>query len=415
MTGYQDTAVSLPLFLQGLGSVGVFASRAFLPAFVTALLLRFGPQAPWLAHAGLLPHLRGVPTWFTSDAALVVLGLLAVLELVAERFPEAKVFLDEVHGHLKAGMAALTYLGVLNATERAAVGQMIREAGLLDSLPALAVGAGTYLASKARRAVLGPLIEADEDDDLGLQGLLRWAGDLWGGLGPLALILLPMLTVAAFGLSVLILVLIERRFEARGERAKVPCIHCGQLIHGSTPACPHCNAPVKEPRQVGLLGQARDGPADIPSLPYRLVSVKRCPACATRLDRRAGKQTCGACGHRLMDDPGFARGYIASIDRRVPLICVIGFVLGLIPVLGVIPGVIYYRLAIVAPFRRYIPPGQGLLIRWGVRLAVVVLVAFQWVPVAGGLAVPTMGLISYAAYRTAYRKLALAPEEEPPA
>ena len=83
--------MSLPLFLQGLGSIGVFASRAFLPAFVTALLLRFGPQVPWLAHAGLLPHVRDVPTWFTSDAALVVLGLLAVLELVAERFPEAKV------------------------------------------------------------------------------------------------------------------------------------------------------------------------------------------------------------------------------------------------------------------------------------------------------------------------------------
>src|SRR4051794_28513691 len=33
-TGTQDTPVSLPLFLQGLGSVGVFASRAFLPAFV---------------------------------------------------------------------------------------------------------------------------------------------------------------------------------------------------------------------------------------------------------------------------------------------------------------------------------------------------------------------------------------------
>lgn len=85
--------MSLPLFLQGLGSVGVFASRAFLPAFVTALLLRSGPHAPWLDHAGLLPQVRDVPTWFTSDAALVVLGLLAILELVAERSPEARTVL----------------------------------------------------------------------------------------------------------------------------------------------------------------------------------------------------------------------------------------------------------------------------------------------------------------------------------
>ena len=115
-----------------------------------------------------------------------------------------------------------------------------------------------------------------------------------------------------------------------------------------------------------------------------------------------------------MDDPDFARDYIAAIDRRVPMVLVVCFLLGLIPVLGVIPGVIYYRLAIVAPFRRYIPPGRGFVLRWGVRLAVVVLMAFQWVPVAGGLALPAMALINYAAYRTAYRRLALAPENDSP-
>src|ERR1700730_13439126 len=49
-TCHERIAVSLPLFLQGLGSVGVFASRAFLPAFVTALLLRLGPEGLPLAH-----------------------------------------------------------------------------------------------------------------------------------------------------------------------------------------------------------------------------------------------------------------------------------------------------------------------------------------------------------------------------
>ena len=108
-----------------------------------------------------------------------------------------------------------------------------------------------------------------------------------------------------------------------------------------------------------------------------------------------------------MDDPRFAQDYIAAIDRRVPWVLVVCFLLGLIPVLGVIPGVIYYRLSIVAPFRRYMPPGRGILIRWGVRLAVLILVAFQWVPVAGGLVVPAMALINYVAYRSAYRNLAL--------
>ena len=399
--------MSLPFLLQGLGSVGVFASRAFLPAFATALLLRFGPHAPWLADAGLLSHVRDVPTWFTSDSALAILGLLAALELVAERSPEAGAALDEVHDFLKTGMAVLTYLGVLNATDRAAARAVIHQADLSGYLPVLAVGAGTFLASRARGAVLGPLTEADEDDDLGLRGLLRWVGDLWGGLGPVALILFPLITLALFGVAVLGLVLIEREVEARRERARVPCAHCGRPIYPSAPACPNCHVPVKAPRDVGLLGQPRDSPADVAALPYRLVAVKRCPACATRFDRRAVKQLCGACGHRLMDDPRFAHEYIAAIDRRVPAVLVACLLLGLIPLLGVIPGVIWYRLTIVAPFRRYIPPGRGFLLRWGVRLAVVVLVAFQWVPVAGGLAVPAMALIHYAAYRTAYRKLAL--------
>ena len=67
--------MSLSPFLQGLGSIGVFASRAFLPDFVTALLLRFGANAPRLAHIGLIPHIQDVPTWFTSDTAPVILGI----------------------------------------------------------------------------------------------------------------------------------------------------------------------------------------------------------------------------------------------------------------------------------------------------------------------------------------------------
>jgi hypothetical protein len=400
--------VSLPLFLQGLGSVGVFASRAFLPAFVTALMLRFGPQFPVLAQAGLLPHVQGVPTWFTSDLALVILGLLSAMELLAERSPEAKLFLDEVHGYLKSGMAAVTYLGVLNATERAAVGQVIQQAGMLDFLPVMVVAAGTFLATQTRKMIISPLIQADEDDDLGLQKILRGAGDLWGALGPVALIVFPSLTIALFGLAALLLVLIERRVESRSERMKVACVHCGQLIHPSALACPFCKSPVQEPRAIGLLGQPKETPANVASLPYRLVAVKRCPVCATRFARKAVKQTCVACGHSLMGEPSFARSYVASIDLRVPLACGVCFVLGLIPVLGVIPGVIYYRLTIVAPFRRYIPPGQGFMLRWGVRLALVLLVALQWVPVAGGFALPAMALINYGAYRTAYRKMAQA-------
>ncbi len=399
--------LSLSLLIHGLGSVGIFASRAFLPAFATALVLRFGPHVPWVADAGLLEHVRGVPTWFTSDTALVVLGVLSALELLAERVSEVRMVLDEVHDYLKVGMAALTFLGVLSATDLAVARGVLGEAGPLDYLSALAVGAGTFLGAKARGAVVGPLSEADEDDDLGLQGLFRWVEDLWAGLGPLALILLPLATITLLGLAVVLLVFIERRIEAVGEAARVPCANCGEPIHAAATACPFCKAPNKEPRAVGVLGRTLSRPADPSRHSYRLVSVKRCPVCASRFERRAVRQSCDTCGFPLMEDERFARSYIGSIDRRVPFVCVACFLLGLVPVLGVIPGVIVYRLMIVAPFRRYIPPGHGFVLRWGVRLLILALVAFQWVPVAGGFAVPAMALVNYGAYRSVYRRLAL--------
>ena len=277
---------------------------------------------------------------------------------------------------------------------------------LLPSRPLLA---GTILALKARGKVVGPLSAADEDDDLGVQGMLCWVEDLWGALGPVALILLPLLTLAGFGIALVLLVLAGRYIEAREEATKIVCAHCGQMVYASATACMYCKAPNREPRAVGLLGGTKVGPADPAAHPFRLVAGKRCPVCATRFGRRAVKQACAACGHSLIDDRRFAERYIGFIDRRVPSVCAACFLLGLIPILGVIPGVIAYRLALVAPFRRFIPPGHGFLLRWGVRLVILALVAFQWVPVAGGFAVPAMALINYGAYRGVYRKLVLAP------
>jgi hypothetical protein len=406
--------MSLPLFIQGLGSIAIFSSRAFLPAFATALLLRFGPQISWLSHTGLLQHVRGVPTWFTSDTSLIILGVLAVLELVAERVPEVKTFLDEIHDYLKTGMAALTFLGVVGASDRAVVQGVAGEAGFGDSVPAIVVGVGTFLSTRARGWIAKPLQEADEDDDLGLQVILRWVEDLWSGLGAVALILLPLMAIAVFVLALILLVLAGWYVRAREEATRVPCTNCGQLIYACATACSHCKAPNKEPRAVGLLGGTKNVPGDPVTQSYRLVAVKRCPVCATRLRKQAIRQACDACGSTALDDGRFLRDYISFVDRRVPLVCVACFLLGLIPVLGVIPAVILSRLQIVAPFRRYTPAGRNFVLRWGVRIVSLILVAFQWIPLLGGLLLPVMALINYAAYRSAFRKLAHFPSASMP-
>jgi hypothetical protein len=87
--------------------------------------------------------------------------------------------------------------------------------------------------------------------------------------------------------------------------------------------------------------------------------------------------------------------------------------LGLIPILGVIPAVILYRLAIVAPLRRYLPRGDNFLLRWGIRMVSLVLIALQWVPILGGLLLPILALVNYGPYRRVFQIRLPAPAPAP--
>ena len=370
--------------------------------------MRFGSQVPWLRHAGLLGFLprHGVPSWFTSDVALVALGVLASLEFAAQRSVMLREGLASLQGGLKVAMAVLTYLGIVNATGDVEGAQAAGRAGLLGYLPASLIAFGTFAACRVCDALFRPFVEADEDDQLGLQTVLRWGGELWSIVGPLVLIVFPLLTIAALAVALAGLILVERRVARIGDQSSIACPSCKSSIHGSASCCPVCLAEIAEPRRVTMMGKAGTKKAKEADHAFRLVAVKRCPVCATRFPRRGVKQDCPACAHGLMSDQCFAKDYLAWLDRRVPLTCLVCFGLGLVPILGVIPGVIFYRMAIVAPLSRYIPLTHGMLVRWGVRGAMVGLVALQWIPFAGGLALPSMALINYSANRVAFRRLA---------
>lgn len=395
--------MNVTTLIHGLGSIGIFSSRAFLPAFVTALLLRFGPDIPLIASTGLMEQIRGEPNWFTHDATLLVLGFLSVMEIAATKNPEAREALRGIHRYLKTGMSVLTYIGVLSAADIGFVENIVQRAGFGEYAFAAALGAGVFLLGGARDALAADAAAVDEGDELGVQGLTSWAEDLWSVAGLVLLVLYPVAMLIVIGIVAGAIVLLRRRAERREAKSKIACSNCHAPIYPSAMACPRCGTEVEAPRAVGWLGRSKVEPArDLSIHPLRLVEKKRCPRCATRFERRGVPQTCQACGHQLMADPVFRRDYIHYIDRRLPGVCIVTFLLGLIPILGLVLGVIYYRLALVAPFHRYIPLGRGFLLRWSVRMLLVVLVLMQLVPLVGGLAVPLMALISYAAYRSAF-------------
>ena len=95
--------------------------------------------------------------------------------------------------------------------------------------------------------------------------------------------------------------------------------------------------------------------------------------------------------------------YETDIAKRLPLVLGVGALLSAIPIIGLIPGVIYYRMALVAPFRRYLPWGKSFVAKWAIRLVLFLLIAVQWIPAVGIVTVPAMALISFFAYRGLFR------------
>ena len=401
--------MNVTALLQALGSIGLFPARIFLPSFVTALLLRFGPHIPLIAYSGLLAHVHNAPPWFTSDISLFVMGALSVLEIVGQKNPEARHLLHEFDAYLKAGVAALTSLGVISATDSSFIKQTIHQAGLLDYLAPLIAAIGTLRVSHIRRDVIQPLHEHVEGTHL--DRLISLAEDSWVALGALVMVVFPVLMLLLVGIVTGVLLLARRRMRVAEEHARIPCTKCGTLVYACAMACPNCREPLAQPREVGFLGQSKPYPVEeLADHPYRLVEKKRCPVCASHLKSRQPHQTCAACGQAVPADAAFAEAYLAYVGRRLPVVLATCFLFSLVPIAGLIAGAVYYRMTLVLPFSEYLPFGRRFLLRWGVRLLFLLLAIFQIVPLLGGLVVPIMALISFWAYRNSYRAMVLTPE-----
>jgi hypothetical protein len=391
----------------GVGSIGLFSSRVFLPAFLTALLMRFGADIPLVSHLGLLIHLpHGQPTWFTSDASLIVLGVLSVLEIVAQKNPEARHVLAEFDVYLKAVLSLVTSLGVISATDSNFVRQNFQHAGFANGLIPVLTAVGTLRMAMLRRDVA--TIIYDHIEGTHLDHLLSWLEEAWVTFGTFLLVLFPIVMLVLIGIGCGALLLARRRLQTAEEQTRVPCGHCGTLIYRCAIACPTCGRAVVEPAAIGFLGQSKLYVDPDPAHhAYRLVEKRRCSSCASHQPPRRPLEPCKVCNSSAMADPVFTEAYVDYIGRRLPTVLGISFFLSLIPILGLIVGAIYYRMELVLPFSQYLPLGRRFMLRWGIRLLFLVLIFLQWIPLLGGFVVPVMAFISFTAYRNVYRSFML--------
>jgi hypothetical protein len=392
--------MTLSAVLYTLSSVPIFASRPFLAAFVTALLARFGTELPWIGDNPIVLALSASPAWFRSEVALAVLGILAVLEVLSAKSSEVRAVLDQFDGLVKTAVSMLVAFALIDADTAKTLGAL-QKAGLsFESAWALVVGVATWLAAGLRRRVVELVVEADEGDDLGLQSVLAWAENSWAVLGLLFLVIFPLAALILSALTTWGIWLARRRAERKEEQSKVPCEGCKAPIRPHATRCHHCQREVVAPRGVGVFGQPRAKPApDRARHAFDLVARKRCPQCAGRLPKAVVRQACATCGKMTFATTAEFERYLEVLAARLPRTLLVSLVLGAIPLLGVVPGVIYYRLNLVAGLRGYIPPLRGCTTKWVVRLIHFVVIALQPIPLLGALVLPFMCWSTYFIYR----------------
>ncbi|MCB1122945.1 MAG: hypothetical protein KJT03_15425, partial [Verrucomicrobiae bacterium] len=229
----------------------------------------------------------------------------------------------------------------------------------------------------------------------------------WAIIGFFWLIIYPFVVLAIIGSLVGIAYLLKKYFAYREERSKVDCESCGEKNYPCATECFSCHTLLTTPVRVGFFGQSKKNkPAEnVEKHKLLLTEKKRCPACGTRLETRNPHQACPSCGHELFKDPQFAQDYLSMVGNRLFPVLLICLGLSFIPFIGLVIGVIIYRVNLVAPFRRYIPLHSSFFIKWMIRLFFFILIAVQLIPGVGAVVVPVMALINYRSYRRSFVKV----------
>jgi len=392
----------LQSILYSLATVPLFASRPFLAAFLTALLARWGTHIPWLGDKEVVIALSQSPEWFQSSLCLLVLGILAIGEALSAKHAEVRAVMEEIDAWVKSAVALLVALAVIDRSDADTIHKIQRQGLGLDQVWSVLVAGCVWFASKLRQGALAIVHEIDDHDDIGLQTALSWAENSWVVLGVFFFVIAPILALVLSLLAVAGLWLAQRWAKKEEERKRVPCASCATLIYPHALRCQSCGKELASPRAVGVFGQPKAKAAeDLARHRFLLIARKRCPVCATRLVKRAVQQPCPACKTITFTSWREFEEYRREIDSRLLPTLLVCLCFSAIPVVGVIPGVIYYRLNLVTGFRGYIPPVSGCFARIWVRFVHWGLILMQPIPLVGALMLPLMCWSTYAVYRRA--------------
>lgn len=220
-------ASELMQVLTGAGLAGAAGHRAFVPPLLLGLMHRFSAAT---AAAGQQPYFQLSPqfSWLGDTGVLVILGVLAVVEYLAENNPDAPelVTLALKLPKLASGfIVAAAAVGTVDPSLMA-----LSASGILGSATSLGVDT---LRAGVKHAVQQPLSDATNGVSDKAMGTAETA---WSGAMTWLAWVLPVVALLAIG--ALACVWLGRRKVAQLQR--VACPRCGFLRHPEAKVCAGC-------------------------------------------------------------------------------------------------------------------------------------------------------------------------------
>ena len=184
-----------------LGMIPLFASRTFLPAFLTGVFLTYPNIFPGMEGVADIPD----GSILTRTWMLITLGVLSILEIWADKNSDIRSMMNNAVTYLKPASYLLVSLGIIDNSSAHILYEVQWAAfdpmWILFAFGMLAV----HWLALLRRDFIEFLEDIDEDDNLFIGKIISWTEDSMVFFGFILLIWSGILMVAVYaGLIALI-------------------------------------------------------------------------------------------------------------------------------------------------------------------------------------------------------------------
>ncbi|NQZ67454.1 MAG: DUF4126 domain-containing protein [Lentisphaeria bacterium] len=408
--------------LSAISSSAPLASRAFMPLLIVCILAN--PSC----HEYLPEMIQINPPenmlWLVSTQALVIIGILSLLEICADKNNELKELMDGVQTWVKTIIAILVGMMIIPEVTEELVAPELDRAGFISwKTSAIFVTALlTFFLSSMRVRFFRFWGEMDDDDIFHIRRIVSYFEDLWAFLAIPVVIAMPILAIIISAIFLAIALLYQRLLHYLDDRERITCGSCQTEIKPSASVCHQCDAdhiPQKLLNWKIFRSKQDNVEALSPELEekhqLRLLSSRCCPNCAERIEiDKYLKEGCMKCCQKLDPEfnPDWFNKYKSEVIARAWKFIIPCTILSLIPVLGFAVSIVVIKLYIVAPLRIFLGMRMKFTLRWGMRLLTLLLLIPACIPVVSLLVVPILLAVHILVYsRYAEKRIGkLAPE-----